>query len=145
MKSDAIAVGALRIQFLVDPEEVDESVSVFECMVAAGAKVPAPHSHDAFDETIYELEGTCAWSVDGNRVELAPGEALFIRRGAVHGFDNQGDEAVRFLAIASPGRFGPSYFKEIGAVLANGGPPDPAQIAAVMRRHGLTPAPPAHE
>jgi len=142
MKSDAIAVGAVRIQFLVDPEQAEESVSVFECTVAGGAKLPAPHSHDAFDETIYELEGACTWIVDGNRVELAPGEALFIRRGSVHGFDNESDEAVRFLAIASPGIFGPSYFREIGAVLAGGGPPDPAEIAAVMRRHGLTPAPP---
>ena len=50
-----------------------------------------------------------------------------------------------FLAIASPGVFGPAYFREVGAVLAAcaGGPPDHAALAQVMHRHGLTPAQPA--
>jgi hypothetical protein len=52
---------------------------------------------------------------------------------------------VRFLAIATPGVFGPAYFQEVADVLAaaGGGLPDPAAIGAVMRRHGLTPALPA--
>jgi hypothetical protein len=39
----------------------------------------------------------------------------------------------------------PDYFREIHEVLAStrGGPPDMAQVAEIMRRHGLTPAPPA--
>lgn len=50
-----------------------------------------------------------------------------------------------FLAIASPGIFGPTYFRDIGEVLARsaGGPPDRAAIGEVMRRHGLTPVVPA--
>jgi hypothetical protein len=49
---------------------------------------------------------------------------------------------AKFLAIATPGVFGPDYFHEIGEVLAAsaGGPPDLAAAAEVMRRHGLTPA-----
>jgi hypothetical protein len=47
------------------------------------------------------------------------------------------------LAIVSPGVLGPNYFREIAAILkaSAGGPPDPKALAAVMRRHGLTPAP----
>ena len=50
-----------------------------------------------------------------------------------------------FLAVATPGLFGPAYFREIGevAAAAAGGPPDIDAMMAVMRRHGLTPAPPA--
>jgi hypothetical protein len=47
---------------------------------------------------------------------------------------------VRFLAIATPGVFGPRYFQDLAELLAPGGPPDPAAIGAVMRHHGLTPA-----
>jgi hypothetical protein len=38
---------------------------------------------------------------------------------------------------------GPAYFQELAALVepGSGGPPDLAAIAAVMRRHGLTPAP----
>ena len=43
----------------------------------------------------------------------------------------------------TPGVIGPDYFREVAAILdaAAAGPPDFAAIAAVMRRHGLTPAP----
>jgi len=60
----------------------------------------------------------------------------------IHGFDNMADVDARFLAIISPGLLGPNYFKEIAAVLGSGGPPDVEKIGEVMRRHGLTPAPP---
>src|SRR2546421_140042 len=64
---------------------------------------------------------------------------------AVHGFQNAGTEDAKFLAVASPGVMSPDYFREIHEVLAasGGGPPDPAKLRDVMRRHGLTPAPPA--
>jgi hypothetical protein len=47
------------------------------------------------------------------------------------------------LAIVTPGVLGPDYFRKIAAVVeaAASGPPNPAAIADVMRRHGLTPAP----
>ena len=53
-----------------------------------------------------------------------------------------GDADASFLAIATPGVFGPDYFLEIAAVFAAAdGPPDPQAMAAVMLRHGLTPVP----
>lgn len=140
-----IHAGPVEVRFLVEPEESGGSVSVFECRVPAGVKTPAPHSHDGFEETIYGLEGVSTWTVDGEPHDVGPGEALCIRRGAVHGFVNSGDADALFLAVATPGLFGPAYFREIGevAAAAAGGPPDMAAIMAVMRRHGLTPAPPA--
>ena len=107
--------------------------------------MPAPHSHDAFEETIYGLEGVTTWRVGGQTVESRPGEAFCIPRGAIHGFDNHGTEDAKFLAVASPGVMRPDYFREIHDVLTSnaGGPPDLAKVAEVMRRHGLTPAPPA--
>jgi hypothetical protein len=46
------------------------------------------------------------------------------------------------LAIVTSGVLRPDYFREIAAVIeaAAGGPPSPAAIAEVMRRHALTPA-----
>jgi quercetin dioxygenase-like cupin family protein len=137
-----IQLGPLRIDFLVEAEDSNGSVTVFECFVPAGARVPAAHSHDGFEETAYVLEGTCTWTIDGETGERGPGESVCIRRGQVHGFENRGAQDVRFLAIATPGVFGPAYFREIADVVAAaaGGPPDLAAIGAVMRRHGLTPA-----
>jgi quercetin dioxygenase-like cupin family protein len=143
--AETIAVGALGVRFLVEGPDSGGSVSVFECYIPANARMPAPHSHDAFEETIYGLEGATNWTVDGETIEVGAGEVLCVPRGAIHGFENAGEAEARFLAIASPGVFGPAYFEEVAEVLAAsaGGPPDFGALAQVMRRHGLTPAPPA--
>jgi uncharacterized cupin superfamily protein len=111
---------------------------------ASGLDNAAPHSHDAFEETIYGLEGVTTWTVDGETIEMGPGEAVCVPRGAIHGFANHASADAKFLAIATPGVFGPAFFREIGEVLAAsaGGPPDLAAVAQVMHRHGLTPAQP---
>ncbi len=142
--AETITVGQLGVRFLVESADSGGSVSVFECYVPANARMPAPHSHDAFEETIYGLEGVTTWTVDGETVEIGVGDALCVSRGAIHGFQNAGATDVAFLAIASPGVFGPAYFEEVGEVLAAcaGGPPDLAALAEVMLRHGLTPAQP---
>jgi quercetin dioxygenase-like cupin family protein len=143
--TETIQVGALSVRFLVEAADSNGSASVFECFVPADSKMPAPHSHDGFEETIYGLEGTTSWTVDGRTLDIQPGEAVCVPRGAVHGFDNHGSEDAKFLAISSPGLMTPDYFREIHEVLAAtaSGPPDMAKIAEVMRRHGLTPASPA--
>ncbi|MFL5922161.1 MAG: cupin domain-containing protein [Gaiellaceae bacterium] len=137
-----IQVGALTVLFHVDPDQSGGSVSVFECVAPAKARMPAPHSHDDFDETVFGLAGVTSYTVGGERFDLNPGESLFIQRRVIHGFDNQGDVDARFLAVISPGLLGPTYFEEIADVLGGGGPPDIEKIGEVMRRHGLSPAPP---
>jgi quercetin dioxygenase-like cupin family protein len=143
MDEDTITVGALSVRFVVEAADSDGAASVFECYVPANSRMPAPHSHDGFEETIYGLEGTTTWTIDGETVEVGAGEAVCVRRGQIHGFHNHGDVDATFLAIATPAVFGPAYFHEISEVLAAsaGGPPDLAAIGKVMRRHGLTPAP----
>jgi quercetin dioxygenase-like cupin family protein len=140
---EEIKVGEVAIRFLVEGKDSAGSVAVFEFDVPAGAKVPVAHSHDGYEETIYGLEGVLIWTIEGTPTEVGPGEALCILRGAVHHFDNTGDVDAKALAIVTPGILGPGFFREVAAILdaAAGGPPDLSAIAAVMRRHGLTPAP----
>jgi quercetin dioxygenase-like cupin family protein len=139
-----IGVGEIAIRFLLEGEQSDGSVAMFEFDVPAGSKVAAAHSHDGFEETIYGLEGTLVWTVEGEEHEVDAGEVLCIRRGEVHQFANVGELDAKALAIVTPGILGPGYFREIAAVLdaAASGPPDLAAVAAVMRRHGLTPVSP---
>jgi quercetin dioxygenase-like cupin family protein len=145
MQNDTITVGALGVRFLVEAADSNGTASVFECYVAANSRMPAPHSHDGFEETIYGVEGITTWTIGGRTIEVGPGEAVCVQRGQVHGFQNHRAVDATFLAIATPGVFGPGYFREIGEVLAAtaGGPPDLAALGEVMRRHGLTPAAPS--
>jgi quercetin dioxygenase-like cupin family protein len=139
-----IQLHALQVTFLLDEHDTGGQSTVFETRVPAGAFVPPPHSHDGFDETIYVLGGTFTVRCDGEVRQLHPGDALFVRRGQVHDFENAGNVDGVFLSVATPGVFTPAYFHEVAEVLDRSpdGPPDPGALMAVMTRHGLTPAPP---
>jgi uncharacterized RmlC-like cupin family protein len=105
--------------------------------------VPVPHSHEAFDETVFGLEGTTTFAVSGESIEVGPGDVLFIPRGTVHGFDNRATATARGLSVITPGVLGPAYFQEVGAIVNAGGPPDIARVMQVMQRYDLRPASPA--
>ncbi len=140
-----IGLGDIEVRFLVESDESHGAATVFECEIRPRAKVPAPHSHDGFEETVYGLTGVTTFTVDGETRDLGVGDALCIQRGQVHQFVNDGAVDSCFLSVATPGVFGPDYFLEIRDVLAaaTGGPPDLGALMEVMQRHGLTPVAPA--
>ncbi len=138
---ETISLGPLRIRFLLAGDKSNGSVSVFEVLVPAGQKLAAPaHKNDAYEEVLYGIEGVLTWTVDGTPIEVGPGQALCIPRGAVHRFDNHGGTDAKQLCIVTPAVMGPAYFRDAAAVIAAaaGGPPDPAEMAEVFRRHGMT-------
>jgi quercetin dioxygenase-like cupin family protein len=140
---ETIQLGPLAVRFLVTGDQSNGSVAVFELVVPASQRLTAPaHSHDHYEETIYGMSGVLTWTVDGNRIDVRPGEALCIPRGAVHRFDNDGAEDAKALCVITPAAIGPQYFLEVAEVAraAAGGPPDKARLMEIMRRHGLTPA-----
>src|SRR5881409_76568 len=109
---EEIKIGQLAIRFLVESEESGGSVAIFEFDVPAGAQVPAAHSHDGYEETIYGLEGVLTWTIEGTPTDVGPGEALYIPRGAVHHFDNTRDVDAKALAIVTPGILGADRSEE---------------------------------
>jgi quercetin dioxygenase-like cupin family protein len=142
---ETIKIGPLGIRFLLTGDDSNGSASVFELLVPLGQKLPAPaHKNDAYEETLYGIEGVLTWTVDGKPIEVGPGQALCIPRGAVHRFDNLGSEDVKQLVVISPAVMGPAYFREAAEVIgaAAGGPPDRARMMEVFRRHGMTLAAP---
>jgi quercetin dioxygenase-like cupin family protein len=142
---ETINIGPLGIRFLLTSEDSNSNMSVFEVLVPAGQKLAAPaHKNDAYEETLYGIEGVLTWTVDGKPIEVGPGQALCIPRGAVHRFDNLGNEDAKQLAVISPAIMGPAYFRDAAEVIdaAAGGPPDRRKMMEVFRRHGMTVAAP---
>jgi quercetin dioxygenase-like cupin family protein len=140
MKNEVIQVGQIGIRFLQEAADTNGSVAMFEFAVPVGAKVPLPHSHQHYDETIYGVEGVLTFTVAGKSVDLGPGESCFVPRGAVHGFNNLKQTAAKALAIITPALLGPEFFKEAAAIVNSGGPPDIERLKTVMAKHGLVPA-----
>jgi len=139
---ETIQAGPLQINFLLDGDDTDDTLVMFEFIVPPNAKMPAPHFHVAVDEVLYGLEGTLTQTIGNETRELKAGDKCFIKRGTVHGFTNAHDTPARVLCVLSPASIGPAYFREIAEVLNAGGPPDMQRILAVMQRHGLEPVKP---
>jgi len=139
---ETIGDGGLAVRFLLTGQQSNGSIAAFELTVPGSQRLLAPaHSHDHYEETMYGIEGTLTLTVDGQKHDVGPGQALCIPRGAVHRFDNNTTETAKVLCVVSPAAIGPEYFREAFAIFSAGGPPDRARIIDLMRRFGLTPAP----
>ena len=135
-----IRVGPLELRFLRSKHDTAGGLDMFEMTCPPNANMPVPHYHRDWEETtIYGLSGVVTWTVDGEVVEIGPGNTIFIRRGLVHSFDNRSAAPARCLCVLTPGVLGPEYFREMSAELAGNTPPDPAKMRAIMERHGLMP------
>lgn len=134
-----IQIGQLQLHFLLDGEDTNDGLVMFEFIIPEGAKVPIPHYHKEVDEVIYGLEGITSTTVDGKTVELGAGDRLFIPRGAVHHHDNRHSGIAKSLVILTPATIGPAYFKEMSDLIKAGVPPNPQKATEIMLRHGLIP------
>ncbi len=142
MKKETIKAGQITIDFLLEAADTNGSAAMFEFTIPAGARVPIPHSHEHYDETIYGLLGILTFTVDGKAIDIAPGETCFIPRGAVHGFDNLKQVEAKGLSIITPALLGPIFFKEVAEIVNTDGPPDLQKLGSVMSKHGLVPVMP---
>ncbi len=147
---ETVRLGPLAVRFLLTGADSTGSIAMpFELVVpgarvAPGGAMPIVTTND--EETIYGIDGVLTWTVDGKtNWTLGPGQALCIPRGAIHRFDNNGSQDVKALCVITPAVLSPQFFRESAEAInaAAGGPPDRARMLEIMRRHGLTPAPPA--
>ena len=135
-----ITTPGIDVQFLVDEEDSGGSTTAFLARVGPGAQTPPPHQHADWDETVYCTQGTVTYTVDGDKHELEQGQALCVRRGQTHKFDNHTADDAWMLVVSTPGLFREEYFLSIAEILnaATDGPPDMAALLAVQADHGVT-------
>src|SRR6266478_2795718 len=115
---EAIHLGPLTVRFLITGENSRGSIAAFELTVPGAQRLAAPaHSHDHYEETIYGIDGVLTWTVDGRQIDVGPGQALCIPRGAIHRFDNPGMQDVKALCVITPAAIGPQYFRESAEVI----------------------------
>ena len=143
MKNEIIRLGQIEIKFLLEAADTNGCVAMFEFVVPVGAKVPLPHSHKHYDETVYGVEGVITFTVVGKAVDIGPGDSFFIPRGVVHGFNNLRESDAKALAVITPALLGPDYFKEVAGIVNAGGPPNVEKLKYAMAKHGLVPAGPS--
>jgi oxalate decarboxylase/phosphoglucose isomerase-like protein (cupin superfamily) len=127
--------------------------SAFEAEVSPGFDVGA-HLHHSAEELFYILDGeldllafepqaatTSDWrswqSASGARVTHGgPGSLMFVPAGCPHAFANPGTVPARMLFLVSPPGH-ERYLDEIGKLIGQDGPPDPAAIAEIRARNDI--------
>ena len=133
-----IDFGSFQVNFLRSKYDTKGALDIFELVLSPGGKMPVPHHHESWEETVYGLEGTVTYSIAGERCDIAPGCTAFVPRGVVHGFSNLSGGVAKCLCVLTPGVLGPEYFEELAAEIATG-KPNPAVMAGIMKRYGLIP------
>src|SRR3954447_7170511 len=139
---ETIKIGQLELNFMQSGETTNNEMVVFEFLIPPGAKVPIPHYHKDVDELVYGLEGTTTSTLNGQTIEINPGDTLFIPRGATHHHDNRSQSVAKTLIILTPATIGPAYFREMSELIKPGIPLDPQKAKEIMLRHGLVPVAP---
>ncbi|HEX5825639.1 MAG TPA: cupin domain-containing protein [Candidatus Limnocylindrales bacterium] len=113
------------------------SVSIVEHTFAPGVLVP-PHRHTREDEISYVVEGEIGFRSEDREVSLRAGGYIVKPRGELHAMWNASSVPARMIEIISPAGF-ERYFVELAAAIAAiGGQRDPAVMAAVAERYGLS-------
>lgn len=98
---------------------------------------PPLHVHHEQDEWWHVLEGNYRFQVDGREIVAGPGAHVYAPRGTCHAFQNLGTEPARMVVTVVPGGLD-LFFEEISANARPGVKPDPAKLAPIFERHGLS-------
>lgn len=137
---EIIHVGDLELRFLLDGDDTNNQMVLFESIFPGGAKVAVPaHYHKHTDEMIYGLEGVLTITLDGKKIEIGSGQSCFVRRGIVHHVANSTTETVKALGLMTPAVIGLSYFKEVSELLKAGTFPDLKKLRETMLRNDTVP------
>jgi transcriptional regulator with XRE-family HTH domain len=98
--------GGHQVEELTPPlpgQRADVSLHSLRPGAATGGRQDPPMHEPGSRETAVVLEGTLALVVDGSRHELGEGDAVTFDADLPHHFENEGEEAARFLAVIAAG------------------------------------------
>ncbi len=133
---ETVALAGLGVIFKLSGEETGGAYSIVEHPIAPGTLVP-PHTHTREDELSYVLEGEVGVKIGDRVMHVTPGAYVFQPRGIPHTFWNAGPAPARLLMVISPAGF-ETYLREMALVYPQSGPPDPAEVAKLASKYGLT-------
>jgi quercetin dioxygenase-like cupin family protein len=106
--AELIKIGGMQLRFLRTKYDTSGALDMFEVMIPPNSRMPVPHHHRDWEETIYGLEGVVTWTVAGKRIEIKPGDDLFIPRARVRQRDaGDCENALRSHARGSRARILP--------------------------------------
>jgi quercetin dioxygenase-like cupin family protein len=120
-----------KIERLVGGGQTSGRSAVFRETVAAGAGPPL-HVHRDQTEIFHVIRGSFRFVVDGVETRAGVGDCLAVPEGAVHAFQNVGDEAGVLHFELLPAGKSEEFFRKLVA-----GEFDPERMGEFFDSHGL--------
>lgn len=97
---------------------------------------PPPHVHRDDDELFLVIEGSITYLVNGEWTPVRPGGAVYLPRGLLHTYRNDGDAPSRHWVITTPSGF-EEFFAEAAEEFGSAGPPDMGRIIEISQNYGI--------
>jgi quercetin dioxygenase-like cupin family protein len=110
------------------------SMAVVTVDVPPNGFVP-PHTHTKEEESYYMLEGSMIMYLDGGEFMIEPGDFVHVPARTTHGYKNNSDQFVKFLAWAVGGKID-EFFIELSEKIRDL-PDDLAKMPAILEKHGI--------
>jgi mannose-6-phosphate isomerase-like protein (cupin superfamily) len=135
-QGDLVHLGGIGVHYKVPGEATGGAFSIVEHPVNPGVLVP-PHVHTREDEFSFVIEGEIGVRIGERVFSAGPGEYVVKPRGVPHTFWNSGPARARLLEIIAPPQFD-RFFREMAALLAQGGQPDFESLSTLADRYGVS-------
>lgn len=90
---------------------------VYDIFMDAKARGPKLHYHKMMDETFIVNEGTLTVLTATGHITATKGTVIHIPKLAVHGYNNDSEEAVKMTMIFHPGENREEFFKALYQML----------------------------
>ncbi|OLP15787.1 hypothetical protein BST81_24550 [Leptolyngbya sp. 'hensonii'] len=130
-----------RVQVLSDRVCIKlKSAHSFNSMTVATVDVPPngyvpPHTHTKEEESFYMLEGSMVMYLNGEEFTIEPGDFVHVPAKTPHGYKNNSNQAVKFLAWTIGGAID-EFFIEMSDKVRDL-PDDLSKISAILEKHGI--------
>lgn len=136
-QQETLSVIGNDIIVIIGGEQTAGAYSVFELSVPPNVGAGL-HIDKAWDEWWFVIEGTFAFTLNGDRVELSSGGFAHGSKGIPHSFKNVGETTGKLVMVTMPSGL-EKFFRNVHLASLNGRP-DKEAFVNIMRSHNIEPA-----
>jgi mannose-6-phosphate isomerase-like protein (cupin superfamily) len=136
-QEEILSVSGNDITVKIEGNKTNNAYSLFELSVppAVGAGL---HIDKDWDEFWHVMEGTFAFTLNGEQIELNAGGFAYGPKGIPHSFKNVGETTGKLVMLTKPSGL-EKFFKAVHEASLHGRP-DKEAFVKMMRSHHIEPA-----
>ena len=136
-QQEILSVIGNTIRVIIGGEQTADAYSVFELSVPLNVG-PGVHIDKEWDEWWFVIEGTFAFTLNGERMELGAGGFAYGPKGIPHSFKNVREGTGKLVMVTMPSGL-EKFFRNVHQASLSGRP-DKETFVNIMRSHNIEPA-----